>query len=289
MKTELQNITPAIATKLLDKNTDNRNLRPTHVETLRLAFMRGEYKTTHQGIAFSKAGRLIDGQHRLAAIAACPAGSSFPIYVTTGLDDDAFEVLDQGLRRNAADVLGIQPGLASVARYLAIIHNGHNTGVTAQYLTPFIKRILPFYEELVFFCPKHQKTWSSAAIRAAAIVRMLDGEDRDYVRIVYHSLVHAEFDAMPPVAQCLFRQHLDGKATMRSYDMFARSLKVFDRSYYNLNKIQINDPSAAITRTRELLIREIFGAGQKKAPAKAGAEGMKSHANSTKSRTSTHA
>lgn len=286
MKTELQNITPATARKMLDKNIDNRNLRPSHVETLRLAFMRGEYKTTHQGIAFSKTGRLLDGQHRLAAIAECPDSMSFSIYVTTGLEDAAFDVLDQGLKRNAGDVLGVSQGLAAVCRFLAIIHNGHNTGVTAHYLTPFIKRIAPFYEDLTFFCPTSQKTWSSAAIRSAAIVRMLDGEDRDYVRIVYHSLVHAEFDAMPPVAQCLFRQHLDGKATLRSYDMFARSLKVFDKSFHNLSKIQIGDPSSAVVRTRELLAREIYGAGQKKAPAKAGAEGMKSHANSTAKRIS---
>lgn len=284
MKTELQHITPAVAQQLLERNTDNRPLRATHVETLRLSFIRGEYRQTHQGIAFSKSGRLIDGQHRLTAISQCPPSMSFPIFVTTGAEEEVFELTDTGLRRSPSDLLGIAQGLSSVCRYLAIIQNGHNTGVTAQYLVPFVKRITPFYEDLVFFCPTTQKTWSSACVRSAAIVRMLEGEDRDYVKIIYHALVHAEFDAMPPVAQCLFRQHLDGKASLRSYDMFARALKVFDRSYSQLNKIQITDPSNAVARVREMLMRDIFGAGQKKAPTSAGAKVSKPVANSTRAR-----
>lgn len=284
MKTELQQITPAAAQQLLERNTDNRPLRNTHVETLRLSFTRGEYRTTHQGIAFSKSGRLIDGQHRLTAISQCPAGMVFPMYVTTGADEEVFKLTDTGLRRNAGDLLGISQGLAAVCRYLAIIHNGHNTGVTADYLAPFVKRVTPLYEDLVFFCPTAQKTWSSSCIRAAAVVRMLEGEDRDYIKIVYHALVHAEFDAMPPVAQCLFRQHLDGKASLRSYDMFARALKVFDKSYSQLSKLQITDSANAVARVREVLIRDIFGAAQKKAPSSAGAKVSKPAANSTRAR-----
>ena len=149
-----------------------------------------------------------------------------------------------------------------------------------------VKRVAPLYEDLVYFCPTAQKTWSSACIRAAAVVRMLEGEDRDYIKIVYHALVHAEFDAMPPVAQCLFRQQLDGKASLRTYDMFARALKVFDRSYSQLNKIQINDTSGVVSRVRDMLIRDIFGATQKKAPSSAGAKVSKPVANSIRSRAS---
>jgi hypothetical protein len=286
MKTELQTITPAVAKQLLERNTDNRPMRATHVETLRLSFIRGEYRTTHQGIAFDMTGRLIDGQHRLSAISGCPAGMSFPIFVTTGADPEVYKLTDTGLRRSASDLLAISQGLAAVCRYLAIIHNGHNTGVTADYLAPFVKRVTPFYEDLVFFCPSAQKTWSSACIRSAAIVRMLEGEDRDYIKIVYHALVHAEFEAMPPVAQCLFRQHLDGKANLRSYDMFARALKVFDRGFSHLSKIQINDSSSAVASVRDVLAREIFGAGQKKAPGGAGAKVSKPVGNSTRVRSS---
>lgn len=282
MKTEVQIITPKIARQLLERNTDNRPARSTHVETLRLAFQRGEYRMTHQGVAFDKAGRLLDGQHRLMAIAECHDGMSFPMMVTTDVEEGVYKLLDTGLRRSPSDLLGISQGLASVSRYMAIVYNGHNTGVTADFLVPFVKRLTPFYEDLIFFCPTAQKTWSSACVRSAAIVRMMEGEDRDYIKIIYHALVHAEFDAMPPVAQCLFRQHLDGKANVRTYDMFARALKVFDKSYSQLNKIQISDSSNAVARAREVLVREIFGAAQKKAPSSAGAKVSKPAAHSTR-------
>ena len=60
---------------------------------------------THQGIAISETGRLLDGQHRLTAIA--NTGISAKFLVATGIPDDSFSVLDTGSARTAADVLSI--------------------------------------------------------------------------------------------------------------------------------------------------------------------------------------
>src|SRR5215831_4798996 len=65
MKTTLERLTPAIARNWLAHNKNNRAIRASHVETLRAAFARGEFVTTHQGVAFDTGGDLLDGQHRL--------------------------------------------------------------------------------------------------------------------------------------------------------------------------------------------------------------------------------
>ena len=64
MKTEVIVVSPALAKKWLDKNTVNRRVYPSVVTGLVEAIERGEWICSHQGIAFSKSGRLLDGQHR---------------------------------------------------------------------------------------------------------------------------------------------------------------------------------------------------------------------------------
>jgi len=67
---------------------------------------RGDWKVTHQGIAFSIGGVLVDGQHRLAAI----VEADIPVEMTvfTDVNEGTFDVLDTGKRRNAADVLSLE-------------------------------------------------------------------------------------------------------------------------------------------------------------------------------------
>ena len=68
MKTEVVLVTPLLAKKWLERNTDNRDIRPSVVTGLAESITRGEWVLSHQGIAFAKSGRLLDGQHRLLAI-----------------------------------------------------------------------------------------------------------------------------------------------------------------------------------------------------------------------------
>ena len=70
------------------------------------AMRRGEWRVTHQGIAFDTTGVLVDGQHRLAAI----VEADIPVEVTvfTEVPERAFDLLDTGKRRNAAAVLAIE-------------------------------------------------------------------------------------------------------------------------------------------------------------------------------------
>lgn len=258
MKTEVMLVTPVQAKKWLERNTDNRDIRHSVVTGLAESIRRGEWILSHQGIAFSKTGRLLDGQHRLLAVV--ESGISVRMSVTFGVEEDAFKVMDIGNRRSVHDILGTSKSLAAVARFFAVLEGAATrTGITPQYLIPFVEAIEPSHTELLTFCPLVKKTWSSSAVQSAAVMRMMDGEDRDYVKIVYHALVHLEFDSMPPIAQALFRQFNSGLVRASGVDMFARCLKVFSQEHGHLRKIQINHSDSALAYARDVITREIHG------------------------------
>lgn len=259
METAVINVTPEIAAEWLNANTINRPLRRTVVDGYKAALARGEYRLTHQGIAFAVTGELIDGQHRLTAISEMPANFTLPIMVTRGLPLEANKGIDQGLKRSHSDVLEVPPGLAAVARYMATICETTRSGITSQFLIPFINGSRDAYNELVSFCPKHTRTWSSAAVRCAAILQMLNKGDTDYIKVTYYALNHAEFDSMSPAAQALYRQHVSGKTNSHGYDMFCRSLKAFDTHSQSMNKLQINDPSGVLQLTRDIVTLRVLG------------------------------
>lgn len=127
---QIINVTPALANEWLKKNTQNRPLRQALVNTYAEAMRRGEWKLTSEPISFAnpftdsdsmkkKGETLMDGQHRLAAIAA--SGCTIPMTVWFGCDADEFHVLGQGRRRSTADILALthqelkHPGIVASA------------------------------------------------------------------------------------------------------------------------------------------------------------------------------
>lgn len=99
-------IAPDVAANWLrDFNVHNRPLQERHSEHLQRDIEAGRWRLTHQGVAIDAELRLLDGQHRLRAIAA--SGRAVPIQVTWNLDPEVFPVIDTGKRRTAADALSL--------------------------------------------------------------------------------------------------------------------------------------------------------------------------------------
>jgi hypothetical protein len=124
-------ITPEMAKTYLEQNIDsNRKLRTAVVEMMKRDMISGNWRKTHQGIAFDVFGRLIDGQHRLSAIV--QAGIPVEMMVTRNLNPDAFAVIDTGSRRILADslkALGV-PNQNTVAALVAKIL-GYQKGINS--------------------------------------------------------------------------------------------------------------------------------------------------------------
>jgi len=276
MKVEIVNVTPQLASEWLRANRGNRTIRRNVVDGLRLSFQRGEYKRTHQGVAFSESGRLLDGQHRLTAISEMRDGV-FPMVVATGLPDDAFLVMDIGAKRNAADALQESDRkLVEVARLIGFtLMNGRST-VTPQMLLPIIDEIRHQHESLIAFCPRCSRTWSSAPMRLAAVISMNRGGDKDYIKSVYRALVLSRFGDMPPVAHALYKSVQNGSArASNTLDMLARGLIVFDERKASTSRIQSFSTSEASESVRKLfghLVNNEDVEGKKKAARESAAK-----------------
>jgi hypothetical protein len=105
MEITIEKITPEVAADYLQLNVENRKLHEKTVERFARAMRAGRWKLTTQGIAFDIDGRLVDGQHRLAACILID--EPFETLVFRNAPRDMFDVLDDGKHRSGADTLGI--------------------------------------------------------------------------------------------------------------------------------------------------------------------------------------
>ncbi|WDV56028.1 hypothetical protein PV963_39685 [Streptomyces coeruleorubidus] len=119
---EVLHVSPELATEWLTRNTNNRPLSKGAVQQLAGQIQRGEWQLTHQGIAFDEDGVLIDGQHRLAAIA--KAGITVPLTVTYGVPRTSFTVMDTGRKRTGRDALALA-GEANATHLAAALRGLH--------------------------------------------------------------------------------------------------------------------------------------------------------------------
>jgi len=252
MKVEVTNVTPLMARKWLERVAPfNRPVHASVVRKYRDALIRGEYVMSHQGLAFDTDGWLMDGQHRLHAIAELPDDTVFPMVVTTGLSRDAFLVMDQGMKRGTADALRRAKRAVEVAKLLAYFAYSKSYSLTAMVVEPFVDRTESIHDVIVSNAPKSVKTWSSAPVRSAAVLSVLMGVDVSYISRLYRGLVMSEYADLPPVALSLVKAVNNGNARCGNVsDFFARCMVMFDPRNANQVRIQINDPKKALAMVR---------------------------------------
>ena len=99
-------VTPDLARQWLSQNRFNRAQRPDLVADYVRQIREGRWQRTHQGIAFSEKGTLLDGQHRLFAIA--ESGMTVPVLVFVNEPLENHQAVDGGKRRTALDVVRLE-------------------------------------------------------------------------------------------------------------------------------------------------------------------------------------
>jgi hypothetical protein len=205
---------------------------------------RGEWIPTHQGVAFAKSGKLIDGQHRLEAIV--EANIPVEMLVVTGVRDDAYKVLDNGIKRTMADLTGMHMRTAEVCRVLARLAYGGDTVNSAdQILEIYNTGVGEVHDNLVEYCGKNLKVFSSAPIRTVATCMILDGHNQQYIKSMYFNLCNQKFNDLPNVAHAFIRQVTEKKSTVGNRnDLMARALKVFDVNLEGTTRLTVTDSDA---------------------------------------------
>jgi hypothetical protein len=255
MTPQVQLVTPEMAKEYLTKNTDNRNKRGWWVSGLANQIKRGEWIPTHQGVGITKSGRLIDGQHRLEAI--IEANIPVEMMVTTGVRDDAYKVLDSGIKRTMADLTGMHMRTAEVCRVLARLAYGGDTVNSAdQIIEIYNTGVGEVHDNLVEYCGKNIAVLSSAPIRTVATCMILDGHNPQYIKSIYSNLCNQKFNDLPNIAHAFIRQVTEKRATVGDrYNLMARALKVFDGNLQGATRLVVSDSdaSAAVAYCRNVV------------------------------------
>jgi hypothetical protein len=135
MTTQYELITPEAALDLIAATPDTpqddgtllqRKQGRERVTVLTEAFRRGEYVTTHQGIAINGKGQVVDGLHRLKS--AFDAEEALLTLVTRDLPEAAMPVIDIGKARSNSDwftMTGERNGshLAALLKVIYLVEN----------------------------------------------------------------------------------------------------------------------------------------------------------------------
>lgn len=104
---QIVTLTPELAEAWLTYNTRNRKLSETVVRRYQADMEAGRWTFAADPIRFDIHGTLLDGQHRLTALARC-TDIALPFLIIRGLPPEAQTVMDQGRKRTTADQLGLR-------------------------------------------------------------------------------------------------------------------------------------------------------------------------------------
>ena len=222
-------ITPEIARHLLSTSPGNRKIRHWHVDVLAGSMRRGEWRVTSQGIGIDKNGNLRDAHHRLMAV--IKSNVTIKSVVVMGLPLNAYQVTDTGIARNMADILGEDKRVTDVLNSGARLYYDTSRTVTVDQMRPVINSgLFQTAKELIKFCGTARVFYSSAQVKLAACITIMNGGDADYVMQQYRALCLLDFEHMSSASMSLVKQVSDGKTSTRSYkeEIICRAIRTFD-------------------------------------------------------------
>ena len=120
------------AKEVLKQNTKNRPLRKLDVNMFRNDMQTGNWLLTMEPIVFDTRNDMLDGQHRMHALAGIEDDTTVRFLVIYGADPDSFLAMGQNVKRTLADTLFLKEyknpmTLAAVARlhYRWFMHSGN--------------------------------------------------------------------------------------------------------------------------------------------------------------------
>lgn len=254
MKFEQKLVDPATAAAWLATSPGNRQIRPSLVGALVRAIQHGEWRQTHQAIAFDEMGRLLDGHHRLTAIQR--AGIPCLVMVVFGAPRETYSVLDCGAPRSIADrthYLGRITDALSLAGRILFSNRPSATEIVVIHDTGLGGCL----RDLVDYCGSVAKGVTSAPIKLAAGMKLLTNPaGRPAILASYRRLATRNFREATNAELGLIRTAMDGRVSaVNTYDMLARGLRVFDDSRGELKilKIHAGGENSAVVWVRETL------------------------------------
>ena len=184
MQITIETITPLQAAIWLNSNTNNRPLRQSLVTQYAKEMKNATWRLTHQGIAFSGDGVLLDGQHRLAAIV--ESGVAVTMVVTKGVDAKSQLVMDDHAKRSSGDALSLLRHEKITSADVAIIRavtelssDNRYRRMTKEELNSVYDIFRPALLYVANLFPSSEKGVSAAPVKAAIVLAWFYVPDLD--------------------------------------------------------------------------------------------------------------
>ena len=262
----IQVITPEDAAMLLQTNVNNRKLSRRRVEMYANDIKRGMWKLTGDTIKLAKNPktgevRLIDGQHRLHAIVS--AGMPMQTVVATGLNEDAFSVIDRGKTRTYNDVLGMSNiknsnTVASVLRPIIAIEAGLNPyGNGMELVTP---------EDVVQYAQENDEMVQWAVNRSFKMRERVSGSGTAWAMFMYllaqkHGIKMAEAFTESVLSGVGYREG-DPRAALRNWVLRNfQKYKGTSRGAYDMCAMMIRAYNYTVEGTKIVQMRSVDNSG----------------------------
>lgn len=158
MRARVEKVSPSLARKWLERSEGHRQrgIRRRRVEKLAHAINSGQWQITHQGIAMSSDGIVLDGQHRLHAVIL--ADETVQMMVMRDVPAEVFHSIDTGASRTPSDSLKI-------------------AGFSDTNILAAVVRTILVYEQVVG-TPAGEWSTLDRQVTTADILDYLDDEDR---------------------------------------------------------------------------------------------------------------
>lgn len=256
----LINITPGLAKEWLVANIGNRPIRNGHVHTLGEEMTAGQWKTTHQGIAFSQSGRLLDGQHRLAAIIA--TGWPCEMMVFVNLPDDIFGALDRGKRRTHADLLHDDPRIVEPCTWIArVLRYPDRRSPSPSEVADIRDLYAQEAADVIEAVPGSKAVRTAAGVKAAVMVRLHDA-DRDQRALLlgqWRALARLETRVIDETGEALLRrlERLTGASGTTVEERGAVAWIGFNPHARTLSKIIVRELGTELSEIRSTVQRHM--------------------------------
>jgi hypothetical protein len=156
----------------------------------------GQWKLTHQGIAFGTSGRLLDGQHRLAAIIDSQTSQYMLVFVDC--PEDGFANFDRGAQRSVADVLAKDPRMVTIAATMVRLTIARGGERTRRAMPAEVQKVLetfaPDLEAMKNASVAERTGRTLAGIRAAWLVHHHGASDGDKLLLQQQWRAFADYD-----------------------------------------------------------------------------------------------
>lgn len=213
-------ITPEIAADMLTRNIGNRPLRPKVWRSYAADMKSGNWRKTHEAIAVSASGRLLNGQHRLTAVVHSGVAQTFWVAVYDTQEVAMDLPIDYGARRSLADILNedkLSVQTASALYRTAITRRQQDPRPNeAQYI---LSKAGSAIQAAVAVSRGRERLKASALARAAIVTNILLYEqDKEAIVESYRRWVVGE-NAIWPSVEALNKQlpSMDNKFTNNTF------------------------------------------------------------------------